>query len=299
MATNVDQLVAGGLVLPVKDTGQGPFLLADGPAGPLARVANAAVTGELPGLVAALDDGVNARGPGEFAIRPQPDADFTAERSAWRALSGSDPGDDTYLVGTTYEPEMLAVPRAVLRAVVSALAARRAAAPPEQATARELELSAQELDVLTLKAATPQAVAQQHLRRRMLLADLAAAGLLAEPVPVGWRTTLSRLNCPALIGYLDAAAALSAYAKSDARRASGLSGPARVSLDWFRLASPVAPGQDPHEWLARWERVLTDSALGPGPDGFLLERTDGWYRVEWRRDDGETPVLLRVAPPPA
>jgi hypothetical protein len=171
--------------------------------------------------------------------------------------------------------------------------------PLAPAALRDLEQQARDLDALTLTAGDPVTSARAHVRRRLLLAELAALGLLADPVPAGRPAELSRLGCATLLGYLDAAATRTAYQSSAARRTVGLSGPARVCLDWFRLASPTGPGYAPDAWLAGWERFLVDGTVGPAPAGYLLLRSDQWYRLEWRRDDGQAALLLRVEPIPA
>ncbi|ONI76078.1 hypothetical protein ALI144C_35865 [Actinosynnema sp. ALI-1.44] len=156
--------------------------------------------------------------------------------------------------------------------------------------ARDLDSRARALDDLTMTAADPEQVALTHVRRRGLLADLSVAAY-----PGGSADELERDGLVWLAGYVRAAEARAAYLVSDQRAAVGPTGDVDVSLDWFRLAAPVPPGVDPLTWLARWERILGAEPVGAGMAGFAMVREGGrWYRMEWRRDDGQRPALLRV-----
>ena len=67
---------------------------------------------------------------------------------------------------------------------------------------------------------------------------------------------------------------MNAYQGSEQRaRLVGEHG-AAVSLDWFRLASPVPDGADPLAWTARWEAALAAAGVGDGAVGFFLSHDD-------------------------
>jgi hypothetical protein len=154
--------------------------------------------------------------------------------------------------------------------------------------AEDLDNQARALDTLTLSATDQDGVARAAVRRRVFLADLLAAALPGS-------AELEAAGYSRLAGYVRAVEARDAYLASGKRPAPGPAGEVEVSLDWFRLGSPVPAGEDPDAWLARWEQVLGSEPVGPGVAGYALIREGGgWYRLEWRRDDGERPALLRV-----
>jgi hypothetical protein len=287
------RLRVGGLELPVEWTPGGPRVDARGEATPLGRVANA-WEGRSDQLDA-LRRGEELRADGVYARRPGEYDDLAVERARWRRLAGSDPGDDAYLVGLTDEQGELLVPRAALVALLEDVEALRAQRPPlDGATVRELERQAQELDQLALRATTVEELARAHVRRTLLLAALADAGLLAGGPPPPELADAERL-----LGYADAAEQLARYAASTARRdvAEHVDPDPAVSLDWFRLRTPVPAGTDAYRWLAGWEAIFRSGKPHEGAEGFTLVREHGtWYRLEWRRDDGLRALLLRVEP---
>lgn len=274
---------AGALELPVRWAPDGPWLFAEGEAAPLALVVTAWLRRNLGEDLQALRNGDEVDDDGHYARRPGALDDLEAERGRWHRLAATDPGDDVYLLGLTYEIGELLVPRDTLIAIVEELVALRA---------RPLEQQAQELDELAITASTPEDAARVHIRRKALLSLLAENGVL-EGAAAAW------VPSERLLGYALAAGELQRYASSEARRALAATLPPApaVSIDWFRLHTPHPPGSDPFEWLARWEAIFVSGGPYAGPEGFTLVREDGrWYRLEWRRDDGETPVLLRVEP---
>ncbi len=144
----------------------------------------------------------------------------------------------------------------------------------------EIEAMAQALDALDRTArrgptpyANPEIAAEIAVRRRRLLFELEAAGLLAPSDP-GMRARLISSGLATLIGYHDAARAMRRYLASPARaHVIGASPPgglldAAISLDLFRApTSYVAEGDSPEEWLARCEAASRASPPSRPPDG--------------------------------
>ena len=293
MATTV---TAGPVEYPVELTRDGPYLEASGPGRPLALVANAAADGLVgPDFAERVAAGLDADGPADFARRPRDEYDLTAERAAWREVAGTDPGDDAYIVGTRYEPSLLLVPRTVLLELVERLTELRGAWRAGLVDAGELDRRAHEVDGLELTG-TVDGVARAAVKRRLLLDDLGAARILAPGAARVWSERLDREKRERLLGYLRAGERLNAYESSEQRARLVGADEAAVSLDWFRLGSPVPEGADPLAWTARWEAALGRADVGDGAAGFFLSHDDlGWYRLEWRRE-GDAPALLRAEP---
>ena len=281
-----------GLALPVHWTPTGPRVAAEGDATPLARVANA-WTGR-PEDLDALRRGEELCDAGVYARRPREYDDLVSERDRWRRVAGTDAGADAYLVGLADEQGELLVPRAALLTLLQDVAALRAQRPSlDPATVRDFEQRARALDRETLQSASGEAGVRVHVQRAQLLAELADAGLLAGGPPAPELADAERL-----LGYAAAADQLARYTASEARAsvAEHVGSEPAVSLDWFRLHSPAPPDIDPFRWLAGWEAIFSSGDAREGPEGFSLVREHGrWYRLEWRRDDGARPLLLRVA----
>jgi hypothetical protein len=174
-------------------------------------------------------------------------------------------------------------------------------ADDEEAVVRELEDRARAVDVLSKEPRTNEVVAEEFAKRRLLLLDMAAAGLFEEPHEADRRSWLERWGCTTLRGYQDAAAMLRRYLVSEERRILiPSSGPvpvvgAPVSLDWFRLGGGAdAPkGSPPFKWLAGCEFMADpsaphESAFGQG----YMPVGDVYYAIRWRKDDGEHIALV-------
>jgi hypothetical protein len=289
-------LNAGGVRLPLEQAADGPMVStrADPDVEPLAWVLNAAVTGMLPGLREAVAAGKDEVVQGLFAARPDPVESHEAAAAAWRRLSGREPGDDAYVVGTTFSDRTVLVPRAALLELLDALERLRAGEDGglPHGELDELERRAAELE----RAADPAAASAE---RRFLLLALDQAGVLGEDPPAGVAQR------PLLAGYRDAAAELRRYLASEERRSLVAAPPppgvlgAPVSLDWFRHPSPRPnPLERPFHWLAAGEAALRaaqpDERAGAGE--VFVRRGPEWWIFDWRRDDGVTPALVGARP---
>jgi hypothetical protein len=293
-------LRAGGIALPLEQTSDGPIVStsADPELAPLAWVLNAAATRRLPNLREAVAAGEDAVVQGLYATRPDPYEDHAAAAATWRRLSGRDPGDDAYTVGTTFSGPGLLVPRDALLEMLDALERARTgdSPPPGPEELDELERRAAELDAAPAPRSAEDAGTQSGTRRFLLLA-LDHAGVLGEQPPDGLDER------PALAGYRDAAAELRRYLASEERRSlvagappSGVLG-AAVSLDWFRHPSPRPnPLERPFHWLAAGEAALRAAQLDgrSGAGEVFVRRGSDWWIFDWRRDDGVTPALVRA-----
>lgn len=115
-------ITVAGLALPLKPTEAGPLLASDQLFWePLAHVVNAAVTGALPQLAERLEYGQDAIVQGLFAARPQPGEDLAEPRAHWKQWTGTDAGDDVYVVGTTFTPHEVVIPRRALQQILEEL----------------------------------------------------------------------------------------------------------------------------------------------------------------------------------
>lgn len=318
-----DVISAGGLRLPVEHTRDGTLVVSAGDPDlePLAFVVNAATTGMLPHLRDAVAAGEDAVTQGLFASRPDPGEGHAAAAAAWRRLTGHDPGEDAYLVGTTFTDTDLLVPRDALLAILDALAAPEPsgspagesepsevdAAPPATPAGRPdagalgaLERRAVELDARSVAPPESEdAAGAVSAARRFLLLELDQAGVLRDDPPPALD------GYPLLRTYRDAAAQLRRYLRSDERAElvaepppAGVLG-APVSLDWFRRPSPQPnPLEKPFHWLAAGEAALRAAPLDPGAGGgsVFIRRGGVWWALEWRRDDGVTPALVSARP---
>jgi hypothetical protein len=157
---------------------------------------------------------------------------------------------------------------------------------------RRLEARAAELDAMTDEASA-------DARRRTLLIELDVAGVLSGREAV--EQELAELRLPVLGGYAAAARRLRTYLVSPERRryvpdalAEDVVG-ARVSLDFFRSGPRPVADMSELEWTALGEALLTAATPDPTPRGAFYTQWDNhWYLVAWRRDDGNTPALLKL-----
>lgn len=91
------------LSLPLKYTPAGPlFLIEDSFFEPIEWIVNPAVTGEKPQLADSLARGEDVSMLERYAIRPQPEDDLEPARARWHSLTGEEPGEDVYILGTGF-----------------------------------------------------------------------------------------------------------------------------------------------------------------------------------------------------
>ena len=163
---------AGGLRLTTEEGPDGPQLMIDHrQTASLAAVLNAAARGQLPGLDEALTRGDGAATPVERVARQHPGDEFPAERQRWRELTGEDPGEDFYVVGTAYTPGVMIVPRAALQAGLKALLEIRERAATEKRVGHrgwlaDLEERAAAIDQLEVADGSEQR-ARAAVKRRL------------------------------------------------------------------------------------------------------------------------------------
>jgi hypothetical protein len=334
----MDNLTVAGISLVLIPTSEGPQLnVKQHPdIEPLARVVNAAATGTFSALAESLERGEDAGNQALYAVRPDPSDDVTEESNRWRELTGSDPGEDSYLVGTTFTRSAILVPRKALQEMISALQALRqqgtVVSPATQANAQsepddnnsssdaqlpqptldpqvdeillqELEERAVTLDALEQGEQTQEVAATISAKRRFLLLELNEAGLFEASKAPDRRSQLEQLQLPNLLAYHTAAMELLSYLGSTERKrlfpnsgSDSVIG-ASVSIDWFRLHEPTPEEYQPYDWLAFCESILRKGDNGVAGSGEIFSRIgQKWYGLYWRRDDGVTPALVSARP---
>ena len=180
------------------------------------------------------------------------------------------------------------------QASLESAALNRPGAPGRREELDRLEARAEELERMNDPA-------EADARRRTLLIEMNIAGLLSGRSTV--TNELNELGLRALQSYAAAARRLLDYLNSPERRElvpDALAEPvlgARVSLDFFRQGPLVPAGQSERRWTALGEALLVAARPGPTVKGEFFTQWDGrWYHVVWRRDDGNTPALLELAP---
>jgi hypothetical protein len=318
----MDTLIAGGLTLPLTDP-DAPFGPSIAPSSPEAAILSWAV-GQLPDLAERLERGEEVSDQAARVRRPASGEELSAHVARWRELTGQDLGDDVMIVDARVTRRSLALPRLALLAIERALQERRLAsprppapwlftprvlstapAPAEDALLRDLEARAAALD-RTPPPTTPPEAATQVVKRRTLLAEIDAHGLFARPggdERIAW---LERWNLSTLLSYALAAVAMRRYLASPERterfaapdRSSGdepILG-ARVSIDWFRAPPPPPEGMTPFQWLAHCEHclIVAEPLTGGAGEVFTGFGARGPLFLQWRRDDGEHPALVRA-----
>ncbi|MCG8419054.1 MAG: hypothetical protein MJE77_14050 [Proteobacteria bacterium] len=326
----MDSIEIQGLRMLLEKTPTGPILsLADQWLEPLSWVVNSAVTGGIAaGLADALERGDDLFTEGLYAARPEPDDEAFIEdgKKRWREWTGQDAGEDIYVVGTTFSDNAVVIPRLALMEIVTKLKVLHQQAPVrpvpwlfcanpihpdpgdgEEEILRDLEKRAAELDALVREAAQTDTQNEEtraaiSAKRRFLLLDLAAAGLLHEAHETDKRLWLTTWQLPVLLDYFEAALKLRSYFASVDRRAyienvgvESILG-ARVSIDWFRLPHPVPEGFRPEQWLGACESFFMHADDLQGGEGEIFVHQNNLYVcLYWRMDDGITPALVSAA----
>jgi hypothetical protein len=204
------------------------------------------------------------------------------------------------------------VDRDVLWEVLDALMARRLTEPfwlfrPDpvfwRPSAADRELAAQlEPEARRLGEEAAEG-ARSSARRRLLLAQLEAAGVLEAGHGAVRSRWLEAWAFDSLLAYQQAAMALADYSGSNGRErvfaglARSMPAQAHVSLDWFRQPEPGAPEAGGATWTAICETaVLAHAGEGSDAGRIFLEEAGTRYVLDWRREDGVTAVLASARP---
>jgi len=188
-------LTVNNLTLPLKWTPTGPLLSTeDKYLEPIAWIINPAVTGRIPDFADQLARGEDISMVHRFAARPEPDELLPQDQARWKELTGSELGEDVYMVGTTFITHEVILPRQTLQEIFQALLKKRAEFPeppfpwlfrlhPYHLTPTEGEevlLGELEKRAVALKRSTQETVAEISHKRKELLHDLENVGLFSE-----------------------------------------------------------------------------------------------------------------------
>jgi hypothetical protein len=123
-----DRLTAGPLTVRMERTPAGPMLVGDDPATePLSFAVNATLGGVLEGLGDRLLAGESMSRAGVYVLHASEVDGPPPGAGNWRALTGTEAGPDSYVVGAEFLPETLLVPREVLVEILTQLARLRGA----------------------------------------------------------------------------------------------------------------------------------------------------------------------------
>jgi hypothetical protein len=317
------ELAVGRVRIPLQATPEGPKLAPDEPSlAALGWVLNEAVQEDRTGLFEAIVNGHDWTGNEIGVEQVGPDHDVSAQVAAWRRLTGADPDRPLTALAMGFLPEASVVPRAFAAEVVSRLRdlrRERAMDPPwlfrreppvwdvahpgERALVEDLDRRARDIDERL--AAVDDGLEPPELLadRRVLLADLEAAGLLSPEQEAAKRQHLRYWAPDTLLSWYTAACTASRYLASeerrryqpDARPEPVWGGP--VTLDLFRGGLICPPGVEPYDWASFGEFLLgADPLPGDPQGGFLHHDADGWLRLRWRRDYGDRASLALIAP---
>ncbi len=307
-----------GLAVPLINTAFGPLpSFRDPDLEALELALQWAVEGRVPEFRRGVEAG-EAVGEYPVVARPAgPDDDLTQGRRLWRRLTGHELGDDIYIIHSAIGMPEVAVPRQALLELIDRVSELRGAtakppgswlfreipiwhqpAPGEKEALRQLERQAEQLEMITRAPRTEETRARESVKRRFLLVELNALGILSYVGFADKERWLGAWGLDLTFGYARAARSLHFYFASQGRRLyfpdandEPVLG-ARISLDWSRHSVPTPPGREPDEWLGFCEHVLSQATV-TGYEGTLLVREGGaWCEVSWRRDDGENPAVF-------
>jgi hypothetical protein len=304
-------MTVGGLTVNLQSTSAGPILEVAGAQEPLAWVVNAALAGDIPDMPGHLERGENALAEvAIFAARPNAQHNLAPLLNRWKSLTGRDAGDDVYLVGASFLEDKFLIPRSVLQELLNRLIDLRknypllnGTEPPsaeKEQRMRWLEQRAAEVDALADAARGDEAHKGEIARkRRFLLFDLFATGLLDADRAAEKLHWLQAWGLTRLTGYFDAVLKLHDYYHSETRFKFNpeadipniLAGP--ITIDWFRLNVPVPPDSTPERWTGFVEAVLTSLLPLEGENGKLLSHVgEQWYEIYWRKENVLTPAVF-------
>jgi hypothetical protein len=206
------------LSLPLKWTPTGPLLfIEDKFLEPIEWIVNAAVIGELPQFSEAATRREDVVYGELYATPPMPDEDLSQARARWRKLTGSDPGEDVYVLGTGFTYHEVVLPRKTLLQLIQALEKKRAEFPEppfpwlfrldpyffsptegEQELIDELEERAVAFSSMQEEEADEALVSAT---RTELLRDLEAAGIFSEVYSKHKQEWLERWGASKLLAY--------------------------------------------------------------------------------------------------
>ncbi|MGB0387433.1 MAG: hypothetical protein ACPGWR_21660 [Ardenticatenaceae bacterium] len=122
-------LKVNNLSLPLKWTPMGPLLSTEDKfLEPIAWIVNPPVASKNSHFADSLARGDDVFMQRLYAVRPKPDEVLPEDRALWRELTGSELGQDVYLLGTTFTRQLV-LPRQTLQEIVQALLKKRAEFP--------------------------------------------------------------------------------------------------------------------------------------------------------------------------
>ena len=213
-------LKVSNLSLPLKWTPTGPLLfIEDKFLEPIEWIVNAAVIGELPQFAEATARGEDVVYGELYATRPMPDEELSEDRARWRELTGFDPGEDVYVLGTGFTYHEVVLPRKTLQDILQALEKKRAEFPEppfpwlfrldpyylcpaegEQELVRKLEERAVAFSCMQPPSRQMDG-AELKATRKKLLRDLEAAGIFSEAYSKEKQEWLERWGASKLLTY--------------------------------------------------------------------------------------------------
>jgi len=332
-----EHLEAAGVRIPLVSGWDGYQIRPGAPFDQLGWVVGQWTDGRLPELLERVTHGEDAEIPGFAAVRPRSPLE-PEEVAPWKALTGQEIGDDPVVVYCRHVLHGMAFPRAALVEILRAFQKLRdetahlprpehpppaplapdQSLPPKQLYTRtpsadqppteyeresmgDLDDMAVALDAAQSTARSADERADVTVKRRVLLEEMEAQGLLDEARQHEKRAWLECWRMPTLRDYVGAAIALRRYFASTARATYGLPAPparlldGAVSLDWFRRPGPTPDGATPETWLAFCEQVLHENPPG-GASGEVLSKVGGrWYQIHWRREAGEHATVVAAS----
>ena len=214
-------LKVNNLSLPLKWTPTGPLLSTqDKYLEPIAWIINPAITGQIPDFADKLARGEDISLVHRFAVRPAPDELLPEDQMRWKELTGSELGEDVYMVGTTFITHDVILPRQTLLSIFQALLKKRAEFPEppfpwlfrskpyyvtpttgEEELVRKLEKRAVAFKKLLCSEQTEESVAEIATIKKALLRDLEAAGLFSKAYSKQKQLWLEKWGCSTLLTY--------------------------------------------------------------------------------------------------
>lgn len=315
------QLTVAGLTLPLASTPRGPVISIDPPqTAPLAWIINLAVDGGLKDLRGHIEHGTpihyktlhavpsTAEGSRIYTLS----ADFMPQTmtlpaetilEALAQLESLRRNESSRIPQTSLSHQHAPdVPPPESKAMYSSNLQNHRAGEHEKIAFEELERCAAEIDELASGERTVDTAALESAKRRFLLIELDAAGLLHPGrASADLLLHLREWKLFRLLEYHAAALQVSLYLASEERRAFlPDAGPARVlgapvSVDWFRRGGSSAEGPAAFKWLAYCEYALTYSEIAGGEGEIFTKLQGGWWRLKWRTDDGIHPALVQAS----